>query len=86
MSVTFQFLFKWRKLPNIVKQANLTPASRKGNRSSKVNYRPVSILPVIAKIFEKLLGKQVTNFVYGWIFFFNVTMILGRVLVTSIAR
>ena len=29
----------------------------------KDNYRPVTILPVIAKIFEKLLCKQITMFI-----------------------
>ena len=35
---------------------------KKGYRGSKENYRPVSILPVISKIFEKLLCKQITIF------------------------
>ena len=35
---------------------------KKGYRGSKKNYRPVSILPVISEIFEKLLCKQITIF------------------------
>ena len=35
---------------------------KKGYRGSKENYRPVSILPVISKIFEKLLCNQITSF------------------------
>ena len=45
--------------PSIIKNANITPVFKKGFRGSKDNYRPVSILPIISKIFEKLLSKQI---------------------------
>ena len=40
------------EFPNILK-GNTTPVFKKSYKSSKENYRSVSILPVIAKIFEK---------------------------------
>ena len=40
--------------PFALKHANITSVFRNGHKSSKENYRPVSILPVISKIFEKL--------------------------------
>ena len=43
------------EFPSILKNANITLVLKKGYRGSKENYRPVSILPVISKIFEKLL-------------------------------
>ena len=59
----FNFCLNEEKFPNILKQANLTPASRKGNRSSKENCRPLSILPVIAKYLQtSLVSKQLTLF------------------------
>ena len=48
--------------PSVLKHANITPVFKKGYRGSKENYRPVSILPVISKIFEKLLCNQITPF------------------------
>ena len=33
----------------------------KGNRNQKDNYRPISILPIISKIFEKLICRQLSN-------------------------
>ena len=45
--------------PSILKNANITPVFKKVFRGSKDNYRPVSILPIISKIFEKLLSKQI---------------------------
>ena len=49
--------------PSILKHANITPVFKKGCKVSKGNYRPVSILPVVSKIFEKLLCKQITVFI-----------------------
>ena len=37
-------------------------ASFQGVRTSKTNYRPVSILPVFSKMFEKLLSRQLLEF------------------------
>ena len=39
--------------PAVLKQANITPALRQGERYSKDNYRPLSILPNMSKNFEK---------------------------------
>ena len=49
--------------PSTLKNGNITPVFKKGCISSKENYQPVSILPVISKIFEKLLCKQITIFI-----------------------
>ena len=41
---------------------NTTPVFRPGKRTSKNNYRPISILPVFSKIFERLLNRQLLEF------------------------
>ena len=48
--------------PSSIKQAIVTPDFKKGDKNSKENYRPVSILPKISKIFERLLFTQIFNF------------------------
>ena len=50
------------KFPNCLKLANITPGFKTGARNSKNNYRPVNILPIFSKIFEKLLQKQLLVF------------------------
>ena len=50
------------KFPNCLKLANITPVFKKGPRTSKNNYRPVSILPIFSKIFERLLSRQLSEF------------------------
>ena len=59
----FNESLKKSTFPSILKNANITPVFKKGYRGSKENYRPVSILPVISKILEKLLCKEITIFI-----------------------
>ena len=46
--------------PINLKNADITPVHKKGDRTDKSNYRPVSILPTISKIFERFLYNQIS--------------------------
>ena len=48
--------------PTNLKLADITPVHKKGDRTDKTEYRPVSILPAISKLFEKLLSHQINDF------------------------
>ena len=48
--------------PSYLKNAIITPAHKKGTKTSKDNYRPVSILSNISKIYEKLMFKQISEY------------------------
>ena len=50
------------KFPSCLKLANIMAVFKKGARTSKNNYRPVSILPVFSKIFERLLRRHLLEF------------------------
>ena len=43
------------------KLANITPTFKQDFRNLKSDYRPISILHIISKIFEKLMCKQFSN-------------------------
>ena len=45
-----------------LKNANTTPVFKKGDRNSETNYRPVSILPNVSKIYERCLYKKMSKF------------------------
>ena len=45
------------KFPTCLKLVNITPVFKKVARTSKNNYRPVSILSAFSKIFERLLSR-----------------------------
>ena len=48
--------------PDFLKTANVTPVFKKGSRTDKTNYRPVSILPNLSEIYERLIYKQLSKF------------------------
>ena len=71
------------EFPSILKNVNITPVFKKGYRGFKEYYRPVSILPVISKTFEKLLCKQIT---FSWTHYYENTNVgLEKVTVCNIA-
>ena len=49
-------------VPNDWKVARVLPLYKSGSRSSLDNYRPISILPVISKIAEKVVHSQLIHF------------------------
>ena len=48
--------------PTSMKNAIITPVHKKGPKTSKDNLRPVSILPNISKIYERVMFKQMPEF------------------------
>ena len=48
--------------PDKLKLADIALVFKKNNTLEKENYRPVSVLPVVSKIFERIMQKQVTPF------------------------
>ena len=48
--------------PNISKLAVVTPVYKKNSKTEKSNYRPVSILPVISKIYERVYHNQISEY------------------------
>lgn len=47
--------------PDSLKIAKVTPIYKSGNKSDPGNYRPISVLPVLSKIFEKVLYKRLKD-------------------------
>ena len=48
--------------PDSLKLANITPVHKKGETTDKENYRPVSVLPLFSKIFEKAIYDQLSQY------------------------
>ena len=51
---------KTYNFPNCSKLADITPLHKKGRKDNKDNYRPVSILPTLSKILERILFEQIS--------------------------
>ena len=52
-----------REFPDKLKLADITPVFEKKNPLDKANYRTVNVLPPISRIYEKLLQKQINNYI-----------------------
>ena len=48
--------------PDELKLADVTPIYKKSDPDDKANYRPISILPSLSKVYEKVLQKQLNYF------------------------
>jgi len=47
--------------PKQWKRANVTPVHKKENKQVINNYRPISLLPIFAKVFEKIIFNNLYN-------------------------
>ena len=48
--------------PEELKLADVTPLYKKSDPEDKANYRPISVLPSLSKVYEKTLNKQLNSF------------------------
>ena len=48
--------------PNALKTAKITPIFKKGDPHVTDNYRPISLLPIISKVFEKVVFLQMYDY------------------------
>ena len=48
--------------PDSLKHANITPVFKTEAKCMVNNYRPISVLPVFSKVFEKLMHKRLVSF------------------------
>ena len=62
MELIFRSCLKNGKFPTEWKKANVVPAHKKGDKQNLKNYRPISLLPVAGKIFERILYNNMYEF------------------------
>ena len=49
--------------PDSLTLADITPVFKKKDPLDKTNYLTVSVLPILSKLFEKIMQKQVNGFI-----------------------
>ncbi len=50
------------RFPDLWKVTRVTPIFKDGDKAEKSNYRPISVLPVISRLFEKLITNQLYQY------------------------
>ena len=58
----YNLSIRYSKFPDTWKQALVIPIPKPGNPSLVQNYSPISLLPLPGKILEKLVHKQLSNY------------------------
>ena len=62
LKLIFECSMNEGKFPSSWKMANVQPVHKKDSRQIKSNYRPISLLPIFSKIYEKIIFDAMYNF------------------------
>ena len=62
VSIIFKNCLQTGTFPNNWKKSNVVSIHKKGDKQSLQNYRPVSLLPVCSKTFERIVLKPMLEF------------------------
>ena len=57
LTLLYQRMYEEGDIPKILKSANITPSHKGGDKTDPGNYRPISLTPVITKIFEIIYAE-----------------------------
>ena len=68
LCIFFNTCFNTASIPNCWKHAKVTPLPKGGNSQSVTNYRPISLLPVLSKMIEKIVHKRI----YAYLTDYNI--------------
>ena len=60
---SINYSFQHNSFPQELKLSEVIPLYKTLDPSQKENYRPVSLLPHTFKVFERIIHKQITNYV-----------------------
>ena len=60
--ILFKNSLKLSCYPDIWKKSNIIPAHKKNDKQLLNNYRPISLLPIFGKIFEKIIFNRIYDF------------------------
>ena len=61
LSIIFKNIMDTGTFPSVWKSANVTPTHKKDSKQNIKNYRPISLLPIFAKVFERILFIHIYN-------------------------
>ena len=62
LKIIFETAFKSGSFPDKWKRANVVPVHKKGSKNILKNYRPISLLPVCGKSFEKCIYNSLYSY------------------------
>jgi hypothetical protein len=58
----FNLSLRCGSFPDIWKKGKVTPIYKSGDQTSSNNYRPITILPTLSKLLERIVHRQIYNY------------------------
>ena len=58
LACMFNKFFETREFPGLWKTVKVIPIFKEGDTNAKEDYKPISVLPVVSRLFEKLVFNQ----------------------------
>lgn len=65
LSLIFTRSFSTSALPSSWRSAVVTPIFKKGDKRCAANYRPISLVPIVAKVCERIIMDHILQFALG---------------------
>jgi len=62
LATAFNCCLKEKTWPRIWKHAHVVPVHKKCSKSDPKNYRPISLLSILSKVFERIIDDHIENF------------------------
>nr|XP_027221049.1 uncharacterized protein LOC113813281 [Penaeus vannamei] len=62
LAMAFNCCLKEKSCPRIWKHARVVPVHKKCSKSDPRNYRPISLLSILSKVFERIIADHIENF------------------------
>ena len=66
------------RFPSACKIAKVKPLFKKGLKADPSNYRPISLLPLLSKVFEKVVLDQTEEFLSLNKILYDINPVLGK--------
>ena len=61
LTLLFNRMYAEGSVPALLKSANVIPLHKKGKKNLAKNYRPISLTPIITKIFENIYADHLVK-------------------------
>ena len=62
VATLFNTTIKTGHLPKQFKKATIAPVFKSGDKHVAANYRPISLLPILSKVLEKVIASQLKSY------------------------
>ena len=86
LTLVINQIFNTGIFPDKLKIAKVVPIFKKGDNTLMNNYRPISLLPVISKVIEKIICTQLSSYFENNKLFYAANMVSDQTIAPNKPR